>query len=407
MTIAVEHIPWIGSIELPDHFRATADEKRAVKQLVNARWPFEVDIQWQTTRAPFQAILREAPTFPGKVHFEDLREEIDACKPGEIVIGLTARREVYKGSFLTDDPHWGFAVGSRRGKSTFLSWCAAQILHQDPEAGVTGIDVKRESFKALFGVPGLTLANNPRDILEMWDRVREFREEMDRRCDARGEDPTLEFPFRVLMIDEVSQFSAQSKSLWRKIKKQGEQAYPPVWDDVAAVFWQGAAFHCHVLLCGQRLDDTTTGGIGLNTSLGLRGLAGFWPRDWMRLVGTTPIPLSRRERGRWIYANGESETWVQNLYGTDDEIRDWAMAGRLPRPRTAPEAAQAWVTGLDAAAEHLGITKAAFVQRRHRAPGHKLPGEDRHGNQPAWRVTDLEAWASPGALVASQGSAEQ
>lgn len=382
-------IPWTGSIQLPDFFQGTPEEKKAITQLVNSRLPFAVEIQWQTTRAPFRAILREAPTFPSIVTFEDLREEMEACKAGEIVIGLTDRRNVYKGSFLTDDPHWGFSVGSRRGKSTFLSWTAAQILHQDIRATVTGIDVKRESFKALFGVPGLILANDPRNIQEMWDRIREFREEMDHRCDMRAQDPTLEFPFAVLMVDEVNQFSAQTAQLWRSIKEKGDPAHAPVWDDIAAVFWQGAAFHCHVLIVGQRLDDRVTGGIGLNTSLGLRGLAGFRPRDWDRLVGTYPVPKSRRERGRWIYSDGEDETWVQNLWGPDEQIRDYALAGRRGPEPAVP--AQGWVVGLDAAAQRLGIGLEAFRKRRQRTP---VTGETRHGNQPAWRPSDLDAWAS-------------
>lgn len=386
----------VGYMELPDHFLASTEQRRAVKQLVNARFPFEVDVTFQMDRQPFQAVFTKTQQCPTVVPFVEWRKEVEACRKGEVFIGLDKRRTPYKASFLTDDPHWGFEVGSRRGKSTFLSFTIAQILHQDPLAAATGIDVKRESFKALFGVPRFTLSNDPRNILDMWAKIRAFREQMDQRCDARAKDPGLDFPFNILAIDESSQFYDQSAALWRRVKKSGDPAHAPVWDDVAAVMYQGAAFHCHVVLAGQRVDDQKTGGFGLIGSMGFRGLAGFRKQNWDRLIGTTPVPRSHPGRGRWIYSDGGSETWVQNMLASDAEIKDWAMTlapGASVGPEKAAEPVKAgveWVSGLDAAADYLGLTKDAFVQRRKRAGG-RLPGESRRGNVPVWRAADLDS----------------
>jgi hypothetical protein len=259
--------------------------------------------------------------------------------------------------------------------------------------------------------------------MDMWKKIKEFREEMDRRCDARALDPTLDFPFNLLMIDEGSQFSAQSKQLWRTLREKGDPAHPPVWEDVAAIMWQGAAFRCHVLLTGQRIDERVTGGIGLITSLGFRGLAGFRRQNWDRLIGTHPVPRSRSERGRWIYSDGESETWVQNVWGTDAEIKEYAMSGtwvdspsgspltvvgaQHPGPTTAGESETresdpaldletattsgvTWVIGNAAAASHVGITTEAF--RKRRQDRGEIPGMYRKGNQPMWPATELDAW---------------
>lgn len=395
----------VGYMTLPDHFLATPEQKRVIHQLINSRLPYEVEIKWQLDRYPLRAVFVRVQQCPTVVPFADWRSEVEACKPGEIFIGLDRRRQPYKSSFLTDDPHWGFEVASRRGKSTFLSFTMAQILHQDPEARGTGIDVKRESFKALFGVPRFTLSNDPRNIEDMWEKIKQFRDEMDHRCDARARDASLDFPFNVLMIDEVSQFSAQSTQLWRRIKEKSDPAYPPVWDDIAAVFWQGAAFHCHVVLAGQRLDERITGGIGLIGSMGFRGLAGFRKQNWDRLIGTTPVPRSRPERGRWIYSDGDSETWVQNVLATDEEIKDYAMSGsHVPVRHTAyagptpgsgnweaSEAGDVWVVGNEAAAAYLGINVEAFRKRRQAC---EIPRTERKGNRPMWRMTDLDTWAS-------------
>lgn len=402
----------IGHIELPDHFRGSPEEKRAITQLANARLPFEVEIRWQMDRQPFQAVLMRVPQCPTVVPFAEVRDQVEACKPGEIFIGLDRHRKPYKGSFLTDDPHWGFEVGSRRGKSTFLSFTAAQILHQDARSTVTGIDVKRESFKSLFGVPRFTLVNDPRNIGAMWEEVHRFKLMMDERCDARAQDPTLEFPFALLLIDELSQFSAQSLQLWRQIKEKGDPAHPPVWDDVAAIMWQGAAFRCHVLLAGQRIDHQITGGIGLITSLGFRGLAGFRKQNWERLIGTHPIPRSRPERGRWCYSDGDKETWVQNVWATDEEIKSYALGGSqeatVQAPPTGPivssgkwessepavderaETGSKWVVGNAAAAAYLGLEIETFRKRRQTR---EIPNGQRDGKSPTWTTADLEEWA--------------
>lgn len=401
----------VGHLELPDHFLGSPEQKRTIHQLINSRLPYEVEIKWQLDQQPLRAVFVKVQQCPNVVLLADWRNEIEACKPGEIFIGLDPRRRPYKSSFRTDDPHWGFEVASRRGKSTFLSFTMAQILHQDPRNRGTGIDVKRESFKSLFGVPRFTLSNDPRNIEDMWDKIKLFRESMDQCCEDRDQDPTLEFPYNILMIDEVSQFSAQSAQLWRKIKSKSDPAYPPVWDDIAAVFWQGAAFHHHVVVAGQRVDERITGGIGLIGSMGFRGLAGFRRQNWDRLIGTRPVPRSRPERGRWIYSDGESETWVQNVWATDEEIKDYAMtcsqastqgsghAGLMSGGGSwePAEAGTAWVVGNEAAAAHLGINVEAFRKRRQ---AREIPRTERKGNKPMWRTTDLDTWAS--AYLASQ-----
>jgi hypothetical protein len=394
----------VGEIELPDNFLASAQQKKDIHSVMNSRLPFEVEMRWQLDRRPFTAFIIKVPQCPTVVPFAEWRQEVESCEPGKIFIGLDRRRKPFYSSFLTDNPHWGAEVQSRRGKSTMLSFTAAQILHQNPDAEVVGIDVKRESFKALFGVPRVTLSNDPRNIGHMWDTIKAFRDVMDARCDARAEDPSLDFPFRILMVDEVSQFSMQSKILWRGIKDKSDPAHPPVWEDIAAIFFQGAAFHCHVILTGQRLDDATTGGIGLIGLMGFRGLGGFQAQNYKRLIGGSPVPRSHPGRGRWLYSDLSDETWVQNVWATDEEIKDYAMtlaptvrplaaAESLPTPRSV---SSPWVTGLPAAADLLGVNVETFRSRRKAAP---VPGELRRGNQPMWREADLIAWAGSDALT--------
>lgn len=385
----------LGRIELPDNFAGLPEEKRAIHKIVASRFPMEIDIHWQFDRRPFQAIIQEVPQCPTVVPFASIREHVEACKRGEIYIGLDRHRGHYKSSFMLDDPHWGFEVGSRRGKSTFVSFSIAQLLHQDPRADATGIDVKRESFKALFGVPRVRIVNDPRDIEAMWEAIHDFRVDMDARCDARAEDPSLDFSVSILAVDEVTQFSMQTDMLWRKVKSKKDPSWAPVWEDIAAVMWQGAAFRKHVILLGQRLDARVTGNIGLIGCLGFKGLAGYWPANWDRLFGTRPAQRSRPERGRWIYSQGGDETWVQNVWATDEEIKTYAMAHStssvaIPTPRPSVDMG---LTLRQAHEEGLVSGTLGAVQRASTRPGFPPPIEGQFdGNARCYPRDKLIEW---------------
>jgi hypothetical protein len=58
-------------------------------------------------------------------------------------------------------------------------------------------------------------------------------------------------------------------------------------------------------------------------------MSGFKANQWMNYIGTTPVPRAQKGRGRAIYVAGESETWVQCLYGQDDEFKEFAIANRI------------------------------------------------------------------------------
>jgi hypothetical protein len=315
-------------IELPVTLALTSQNKTMLKEVVLPRLGFSdstADVSWPERGKPWMKI-KIAPQPPKLVPFKDIVSEIEKNETGTLILGLDKRRNVRRGDFRVDDPHWGGSVGSRRGKSTFLQVSAMQLKVQDPlNVKATFIDVKRTSFPAMVGIPGFTVLNDPRNLEAMWEGIADFRAEMDRRMDATDKDRTLEWPGMFLFLDEVNQFSAMTKSLWKKVKEKGDPNIAPVWEDVAAVVWQGAQFNCHLIVMGQRLDDQAFGGNGLRDSLGFRALGGYRPQQWAMLIGTTPIPRSQKGRGRWIYSDGEDQFWVQNIWATDDEIRDYIM----------------------------------------------------------------------------------
>lgn len=322
----------IGTIALPDAFRAAPEQRKAVEHLVSSRLPVDVEYAWHTTRKPLSLGILASPKPPDMVNFLDYVSQMEACQRGQVLIGLDRHKTLFHGSFNTDDPHWGFSVGSGRGKSTFLQCTAAQILHNDPGATLDGIDPKMSSLDPLIGIPGVGIACDPRNVQEMWDRITEFKTVMFDRLDALKADPTIEFPIKLLVIDEVNTCASMWAAYWKSIKSKTDPATAPAWSDIAWICWMGRAARCHVIIVGQRLDDKATGGIGLRDSLGFRGLAGYRANQWMMLIGSPPVPRSQKPKGRWIYSDGQAETWVQNVYAKPEVIRDYAMAGRTKQP---------------------------------------------------------------------------
>lgn len=426
----------VSRITLPATFEGSEQARKQVQDLALAKLGLSkttADCSFTLTGTPYLEI-RLAPQPPAVVHWADWIGFMDALPAGELFLGLDKRKQPYTGSFNIEDPHWGFSVGSRRGKSTQAMSIAAQILHQDPRSSVRAIDPKMTSFDPIIGVPRFTVANNPRDVEAMWGAIESVESELNARMDAEAADATLtgSWPCLALIVDEVNQFSAQTAAHWKKIKESGDPATAPIWMNLAAILWMGAQFNCHVIMYGQRLDEKATGGVGLRDSLGFRGLAGFRPQQWMMLVGTAPIPRSQKPRGRFIYSDGQADTWVQNVYPTAQELRDYASTCReplaplpelavepaeavalidlqmssvlsgtgslpalTPGPRTSltqDSPAEAWIVGVAAGAAYLGLKEGTFAKRRTRSEG--IPGETRQGNQPAWLPSDLDAWAT-------------
>jgi hypothetical protein len=375
--------------------KAAQDRTAALVLAKSGQTADTADCEW-TTRGGPTLIVRKAPAAPDVVRWADVVGDVETSRPGDLVLGAGPRGALYRWDLNTEDPHAGFSVGSGRGKSSLLQVIAAQVIR--PGGRVTAVDPKMTSFEDIAGVPGLDLANDPGDVQAMWDAVAGVRGEMERRRAERDADPTAEWPVRMLMVDEVNQFSAQSAAHWRNTREPTDGPVPPVWDDIAAVAWMGRAFSCHLVIVGQRLDARATGGNGLRDSFGLRGLAGYTAQQWRMLGPGGKMPTPQKPRGRWLYLSGGEQAWVQNVLAAPGELRAWLPARGCPMSQVDASAqvntphGTRWVVGLDAAAAHLGVGVEAFRKARYRAGG-TLPGERRDGNQPAFPADALDALA--------------
>jgi hypothetical protein len=380
----------VATVVLPDHWPATAELKARVEEIAHARLGVALKPQWRTSQYPMVLGLTRAPTPPERVLLAGELAGLDGRPAHKVFLGRAADGEPRWWDRSSEDPMVAVHGGSRRGKTSLLLSVASQDLVNGGR--VTAIDPKRVGLLALAECPGFTLLHDPRDVPAMWQAVADFRRLVEARYDRLAEDPTLEFRYELLMMDEISMLSGLWAAHWRQVKEKSDPSLPPVWGDVAACCWLGAQARAHVIVAGQRLDFQILG--GMLGSFGTRLLAGYLPQDYVRLVGVTPVLRSQKSRGRFLYYAGDDPEWVQLVFGKPEEWRDWVLARTRPgMPDLAANAGHATrdIIGLAAGAVYLGLTADAFRKRLERQG--RPPGEFRVGNQPAWKPADLDRWA--------------
>jgi hypothetical protein len=397
----------VGYIDLPPGFEGTEAQCRVIERIVDTHLPVDAEIDWQFEGARKRARVFIAGQPPQEYLWEQAKADMARCAEGQVLLGTDRHKRPFYATFATgEDPHWGFYCAPGRGKTTQLANIAVQMLRQNPGNRVVYLDPKAVSAQWLEVIPGLTYVHDPDNIHQMWSAIVKFREMMDERRHALEANPDLDFPRAVLMIDELNRFTDITRTIWARDRQPGEPRVAPVFNELAAILWLGRQFRCHVVLVGQRLDDRSVGISGLRDALGFRGLSGYRPNAWRIFIGTSPVPRSQGGVGRWIYVKDEQETWVQNVYGTEQEMIDWGLNGRSPQNRRSATASQpvtdlpfdkqpdavteTRIIGNKNAAQYLGLNSVStFRNARYAYP---IPGETRVAGQPAWEPEDLAAW---------------
>jgi len=328
---------------LPRGFKATGGEKSSAQEVWQSRIGFALTFNWQLDADEPVLVMKRAFELPGLVFLHDVLERVRALPEHKTAIGLDDRGNLVTWNWNTENPHGLLNAGSRHGKTETEMAMVAQVLEKGGQ--VTYVDVKRVSIQGLTGLPGLTLADDPRDMVGMWLTIDKWGKKLDQRIDERKEDPTCEFDRDLLVLEEVNQFSEMCDEFWENWPEEDEEwehtilwkprrakKTPPIWRVVRKGVWEGAFAKMNVLIAGQNIEAQTVKGV--RNSIGMRLMGGYQPQNWKALVGTTPIPAAPPVKGRWCMINGSSQTWVQALIADLDANksaaiwRDYARAGR-------------------------------------------------------------------------------
>jgi hypothetical protein len=391
----------VAALILPDHWAATTDQRRQVQEVISARFGAELRYQWRTSAYPMVVNATRAPVPPAVVPFASVEADMAALPASKVLLGRGPDGGLHYWDRSTEDPHMAVHGGSRRGKTSLLLSIAAQELARGGR--VTAIDPKWVGLAPLAGLPGMTLLRDPRDVPAMWAGIEAFHAMIQERFEALSHDPTIEFGYELLIVDEVSMFASITQRTWRAGKTASDPALAPVWDQLAGCVWLGAQVRAHVVVAGQRLDYAILG--GMLGSFGVRMLAGYGPQDYARLVGVPPFLRSQKPRGRFLVYAGGDLTWLQLVKSDDPDgdytgLRDFALRGALAAAEGPPDlgapagtetSGSGELVGLGAAAAHLGMGAEAFRKARQR---HPVPGERTgpDGRTPAWPAAALTAW---------------
>lgn len=399
---------------LPDHYAANMGDRDWVQNLLDTRIPVELEYDWQTTRYPMRMIARCSSAPPTQFTLAEAIAKIDQLTFGQYLLGGSANDATEIWDANTEDPALMCGGRMRRGKTNVNLAIISQGLRRGER--FTAIDPKRVSLACLAGVPGFTLANDPRDPDGMVKAIHEFREEMDDAIDGLGDG----IP-HTLVLEEINQLFALLRAWWDQRKPPGARITDnPAWLDVKAVLFQGPQFGYRVIVDGQDLNAQAL--FGTRHSFGTILMTGFTPKQWGYAVGTSPVPASPTRKGRFHLIRGNSHTTVQVVIAdpssgeaNERAWRDFALSGKdatvPPGPQDQPEvqlpkelpsgrgpeplAISPLLIGPKAAAEYLGITVDAFKMARRRFP---IAGEfqGRRNNQPVtcWTPETLQAWVN-------------
>lgn len=330
----------LGTIVLPDNWRPEQEE--LMRTLLESRLGTNIDLSFRTAKAPFTVEISRMPQPPKIAHLSDYLGVIEELPADKLMLGIDGRSLAIDYDMANEDPHFLCVAPSRRGKTRLLLLIASQVLAQGGE--VTIIDPKRVGVGSILaGHPRAHVYSDPRNIEVMWKAIHDYRTMVEDRIDAVEADSALTFPRHTLIVDEISMFSNMSRDHWREIKDPKDSAEPPMWSDFKAVTYMGAQFAANIAVFGQEADLRIIPGLN---QYGARAIAGYTKRTWDRLIGTTPVPVSPKARGRFMYGSlGNTATPIQTLLGTDEELRDLAFSGVATEPEDGDVITGEVVTG--------------------------------------------------------------
>jgi hypothetical protein len=315
----------IGRLVLPPKFLANDAQKQAIENLFRNRLPISVEFKWHTATKKTQYLsILASPRLPKMVKFLDKLKDIYECAENEVLLGIMADGTLKKWDLSADEPHMLASANTRRGKTRLAMLIVCQVLRKGGRA--TMIDPKRVGLdEFVAGHPNAIVYSEPREVeTNLWQPIVDFYNLLNERIDAYKEDRTITFKRELLVIDEISLWASKSKQYWDEIRSGKDKATPPIFYTLCNCLWAGAQFNCNVLIFGQVLGHNVLG--NAIEAFGTRLMGGFTKQAYMRLIGITPIPVSQRGRGRFLYHDGgEYPDWIQCIYGEIEDMHAFAI----------------------------------------------------------------------------------
>lgn len=316
------------TVPVPDGWHG---DRRTVEGIISTRIGGDWSASWRMLQAPFSVQFTRSPAPPSVVRYAEVRDLIEAAPEGKAFIGLgTGEIPIYI-DWKDATPHVGLSCGTGAGKTVLIRGIIAQTAARGGRVVI--VDPKVRSLNCFEGVPGISIHRFLEDQIQA---IADFRESMEVGYSSgdilawgkEADDALSGGPQRLLILEEQNDFSTELRQWWADNKPKGAKGLPPTFGDIAKVLFKGRQLGANVLGVYQRLSVNATGMTEARDQFGCKILGRYSHQNWGSLVGTRPMPPSSDHPGRMMVVSGGRHRMVQTCYWTEEEAREYALAGR-------------------------------------------------------------------------------
>lgn len=303
----------VVTVELPRGFVLSEGSAKALNDLVERTMGHELEVSWPNLLKSRTVTWNKIPEPPDSVRYDAIKDKLVNRAPGTYFLGVDARGRDVTVNLDTETPHLGLSMGTGRGKSVLYRLLCAQWLADG--ADVTIIDVGMISLHEFRTLDGVSIEY---DVAAAWDRITLFETEMTERLRQLVAVDEEEWPAivatwrrRVLLIEELNAFHAQSKAYWDTIRTSKDGATPPVLNQLTNISVMARKVLMHLAVASQRLEAKLISAAARG-QMGLRIMANPSQADW-RLLGEGKRPRAgySRRPGRVVAVIAGDATALQ------------------------------------------------------------------------------------------------
>lgn len=310
-------------------------KRRLVAAVGNRLGLRDPSASWDLEGERPRLLISAPPVPPGFVGWADVRDAFLAAPEYELVLGLTARREVLKAHMKGDSPHIAVSCGPGGGKSEHIKGIIMLALGWGWRVVI--LDWKEVSQEWAEGLPGVMYVT---DIADIHDTAVWLGEEVDRRKRAYRQDKEMRGRAKILVVAEEMNVTAPLLTgYWDNLRNtepdpEIKRAMPrksPAIDGLMAVNFGGRQFRMFMVYVAQRLSArVTNGNADLRESFQIRLLNRASRQTWAMLAPQIkPVPKMSTKEGRFAAVIGEDCVQYQAALITDEEAREYVL-GRRP-----------------------------------------------------------------------------
>jgi len=326
------------TVELPPQFILAEGSAKALNDIVERTMGHELEVQWPNLLKSRLVTWTTIPEPPAHVRFEAIAERMAALPAGTLFLGVDSRGRDVTVNLDTETPHIGLSMGTGRGKSVLFRLLIAQLLAQG--ADVTILDVGMISLHEFRTLDGVTIEY---DVARCWEYVTLFEQEMGERLAQLVKIDEEEWPAimatwrrRVLFVEELNAFHAQSQAYWDQIRTSKDRATPPVLNQLTNISVMARKVNMHLAVASQRLEAKLISAAARG-QMGLKIMANPSAADW-RLLGEGKRPKASysRKPGRVAAVIAGDATALQVGYLERSEAKAYVATHRSVLADVAP-----------------------------------------------------------------------